>query len=189
MQTIKATVSILFLLCVAASGLCQKAAEGSDGTILLGQGYSFILKEPNGWVIDGPAARSQGLGAVLYREGSSWKGAAVVMYARVIYKDETQPTVEKVISDDVSDFLKQSRESKVSESVALATRDRKKAFVKDFYDAANKNYESVAFIDEAKVVVILALSSRDKDEFEKSLPAFQQLVGSYFFVKELVSPR
>ena len=188
MQTLKATVSILFLLCFSASALSQRS-DGTDGTILLGRHYGFILKEPNGWVIDDAAAKSQGLEAVLYREGSSWKQAVAVMYARVIYKDKTQATVEKVIADDVSDFLKQSPGSKVSDSPELPTRDKKKAVVKGFWDAANKNYDSVAFIDEPKVVVILALSSRDKNEFDKSLPDFKALVGSYFFVKELVDPR
>ena len=187
MLRLKATLSILFLLCSSASVLSQKS-DGPDGTILLGRHYGFILKEPNGWVIDSAAAKPQGLAAVLYGEGSSWKSAVAVMYVRVIYKNETQASIENVISNDVTDFLKQSRESKVSESPALATRDKKKAIVKAFYDAANKNHESVAFIDEPRVVVILALSSRDKDEFEKSLPAFKALVGSYFFVKELVDP-
>lgn len=185
MQRLKATLSLLFLLFVSPSSFSQKS-DGVDGTILLGRHYGFILKEPSGWVMDGAAAKPQGLETVLYREGSSWKNADAVMYARVVYKDETQATVEKVITDDVSDFLKQSPKSKVSELPALATRDKKTAVVKGFYDAANKNHESVAFIDEPKVVVILALSSRDKDEFEKSLPAFKALVGSYFFVKELV---
>jgi hypothetical protein len=187
MQIHKATVSILFLLCFSASGLGQKSDD--DGTILLGQHYGFILKEPNGWVIDDAAAKSQGLQAVLYREGSSWKEAVAVMYVRVIYKDKTQATVEKVIADDVREFLKQRPGSNVSNSTDLATRDKKKAVVKGFFDATNKNYDSVAFIDEPKVVVILALSSRDKNELEKSLPAFTALVGSYFFVRELLEPR
>jgi hypothetical protein len=188
MRGFKTALSISFLLCVSASVFSQKA-DGTDGTILLGRHYGFILKEPDGWVIDNSAGKRQGLDAVLYREGSSWKNAVAVMYARVISKDKTRPTVEKVISDDVSDFLKQSRESRVSELPKMRTRDKKKVVVKRFYDAENKNYESVAFIDEPKVVVILVLSSRYKDEFEKSLPAFEVLVGSYFFVKELADPR
>jgi hypothetical protein len=179
-------VSILFLLWISVSAFDQNPRNGVDGTILLGPHYSFILKEPAGWVLDGATAKSQDLDAVLYREGSSWKDAVAVMYARVIQKDQEKATMERVITEDVKDFLKQSRESKVSESPELETRDKKRAIVKRFYDAANKNYESVAFIDEPKVVVILALSSRNKDEFEKSLQAFKALVGSYFFVKELV---
>ena len=185
MKRFKTAWLALFLLAVQSPALSQKA-DGTDGTILMGRHYSFILKEPNEWVMDGRTAKSQGLQSVLYKAGSSWKAAVVVMYVRVLYKDKTQPTLERVIADDVNDFLKQSRDSKVSDSRSLSTRDKKQAVVKEFYDGANKNYESVAFIDEPKVVVIVALSSRTKDEFDKSIPAFQALVGSYFFVKELV---
>jgi hypothetical protein len=106
----------------------------------------------------------------------------------VIYKDEDQSSIDKVISNDVTDFLKLSKESTVSDSPPLETRDKRKSISKVFYDAANKNYETVTFIDDFKVVVILALSSRQKTEYDKALPAFKALVGSYFVFTPLVSP-
>ena len=127
MQTLNATTLVLILLVVSVPGFGQKA---DDGSILFGRHYSFILTEPPGWIIDSKTAKSQDLQAVLYREGSSWKDAVVVMYARVIYKDETQGTVQKVISNDVADFLKLSKESKVSDSPTITTRDKKEAIVK-----------------------------------------------------------
>ena len=172
----------------SGSGLSQES-DGTEGTIFVGRRYSFILKEPPGWVMNSETGNSQGVAAVLYPKGSSWKEAVTVMYARVIDKDETQPTIEKVISEDIAEMMKLNKESKVSDSLSIKTGDKKESTVKVFYDAANKNYESVAFIDEPKVVVILALSSRDKLEYEKSLPAFQALVGSYFVFKPLVDPR
>jgi hypothetical protein len=110
------------------------------------------------------------------------------MYARVIVKDEGQLTIEKVISNDIDDFMKLSKESTVADSPSLETRDKKKGITKIFYDAANKNHECVTFIDEPKAVVILALSSRDKDQYEKALPAFKALVSSYFFFAPLAAP-
>jgi hypothetical protein len=184
-QTLKVTLLVIFLLAVQSQARGQNA-DGTDGMILMDRHYSFILKEPAEWVMDSEAAKSQGLQSVFYRAGSSWKTGVAVMYVRVVYKNETQPTLDKVIGNDVSDFLKQSRDSKVSDSTTLTTRDKKQAIVKDFYDGANKNHESVAFIDEPKVVVIVALSSRNRDEFDKSLPAFKALVGSYFFLAAMV---
>ena len=174
------SISLLVLMVLVWSPvvLSQKP-DDMQGTIIPGRQISFVLKEPSGWVLDTRAGRQEGVEAVLYREGSSWANGVVVMYARVIHKDDTQDTVAKVISNDVADFMKLSKESKVADSPSLQTRDKKSAIVKTFYDAANKNHESVAFIDEAKVVVILALSSRDKAEYEKALPAFQALVNSY----------
>ena len=187
MKPLKQILLVLILLSVSITAFGQKS-DNNDGTIFVGQHFSFALKAPAGWMMDTEIAKSQHLQAVLYRQGSSWKDAVAVMYVRVIYKDETRTTVEKVISNDVDDFLKLSKDSTVSNSASLETRDKKKGISKIFYDAANRNYESVAFIDEPKVVVILALSSRNQSEYEKSLPAFKTLVGSYFFFTPLVSP-
>jgi hypothetical protein len=176
----------IFLLLIAGLSLYvpgQKRDDGVDGVILFRPDIKFILKEPDGWVLDTQAGATNGVEAVLYPKGSSWKNAVAVMYARVVHKDETQKTVEKVASDDIADFMKQSKESTVKDSPSLPTRDKKQAVVKVFYDAANKNYESVAFIDNDKVVVVIALSSRTKAEYDAALPAFQQLVASYFEVK------
>jgi len=176
---------IIVVTSVAAFG--QKS-DGTDGTIFLGRSYAFVLKEPAGWIIDQQASKPQHLEAVLYREGSSWKDAVVVMYARVVYKDETQNTVDKVITNDVTDFLKLNKDSTVSDTPSLHTRNNKEGISKVFYDAANKNYELVTFIDEPKVIVILVLSSRDKSEYQKALPAFKSLVASYFVFTPLVGP-
>jgi hypothetical protein len=189
MKALNPTMLVLTLLAVSIPAVSQKP-DSTDGTIFVGRHFSFALKEPKGWSMDSETAKAQGQGlqAVLYPDGSSWKNAVVVMYARVIYKDETQSSIDKVISNDIADFLKLSNESTVSDSPPLETRDKSRSISKVFYDAANKNYETVTFIDHSKVVVILALSSRQKAEYDKALPAFKALVGSYFVFTPLVSP-
>jgi hypothetical protein len=186
----KTTIACAFIIVVVASvpGFSQKS-DGTDGTIFLGPSFAFVLKEPPGWVLDRQTAKPQHLEAVLYREASSWKDAVAVMYARVIYKDKIQSTVEKVITNDITDFLKLNQESTVTDSPPLQTRYKNEAISKVFYDAANKNHEIVTFIDEPKVVVVLALSSRNKGEYEKALPAFKSLVASYFVFTPLVGPQ
>jgi len=178
--------SIFLLLIVAFSlSIVGQQRDKLDGVILFRPDIKFILKEPDGWVLDTQAGAANGVEAVVYPKGSSWKNAVAVMYARVVQKDETQKTVDKVVSDDIADFMKQSKESTVTDSPALPTRDKKQAVVKVFFDAENKNYESVAFIDNAKVVVIIALSSRTKAEHDAALPSFRELVASYFEIKVL----
>ena len=178
MRTRGTFLVLLILLCSAS--LFGQQRDQPVGVILLNPDLKFILNEPTGWVLDTQTAQQHGLDAVLYPKGSSWKDAVAVMYALVIHKDETKRTIEKVIADDIADFMKASKESTVGDSPAVKTRGGKDAIVKVFYDAANKNYESVAFIDNDKVVVILTLSSRSKSEYEKSLPAFKELVTSFF---------
>lgn len=136
MKSVKQILLGLILLAISINAYGQKS-DNNDGTIFVGRHFSFNLKEPAGWIMDTEIAKSQGLQVVLYRQGSSWKDAVSIMYARVIHKDETAPTVEKVISDDVDDFLKLSKDSTVSNSAPLETRYKKKGISKIFYDAAN----------------------------------------------------
>jgi hypothetical protein len=160
--------------------------DGVDGTILLGQHYAFILKEPTGWNLDTSAGKSSGLDAVLNINGSSWKDGVAVMYVRVVYKDQARKTVEQVIKNDMEEFKNANKDSTVSSMPIISTRNKTKAITKFFYDAAHKNYENVAYIDEQKVVVIMVLTSRNKEGYSKSVSAFRNLVASYFFVDELV---
>ena len=177
---------IVLVLASSPSALGQKG-DRPDGVILLNPNLQFILEEPVGWTLDTQTAHTEGLEAVLYRKGSSWKDAAAVMYARVIQKN-AEDTVEEVISNDIADFMKLSKESTVAESPSIQTRDKKQALIRVFYDAANKNYESVAFIDNDRVVVVIALSSRTKDEYEKALLTFRDVVASFFAFKLTVQP-
>lgn len=80
--------------------------------------------------MDSEIAKSQRLQAVLHRTGSTWKESVAVMYARVINKDETQPIIQKVISNDIDDFMKLSKESTVTDSPSLETREKRKGFLK-----------------------------------------------------------
>lgn len=186
-----ATILGLALLINAAHAAQQKYRnrDDVDGIILLGQDYAFILKEPNGWNLDSSDSIPDELQAVLYRDGSTWKGGIAVMYVSVTHKDDGQKTLKQIIENDIKGFRKTSKYSTVSAMSSLSTADKKKVTTKYFYDAGNKNYESVAYIDEPKAVVIIALSSRDKKEYSNSLPAFKDLVASYFFVSELVNAK
>lgn len=183
---ILALCPILLLSTTFASPQKYRRPDGVDGTILLGQYYAFILAEPNGWNLDTSAGKSDSLDAVLYPDGSSWADGTAVMYVRVTYKDsKTKRSMQQVIENDIEEFKQRNKDSTVSTMPSYLTRDKKKAEMRNFYDAEHKNQEAVAYIDEPKLVVILVLTSRNKDEYSKSLPAFKDLVASYFFVNEL----
>jgi len=185
-QHITTAVLILTMaLNTAATAGQSHAGSETDGVVLLGQCYAFILKEPAGWVLDTTVAKSSGLAATLYPEGSSWKEGISVMYVRVIYKDKHKRTLGDVVQSDIKEFKSRNRNTTVSSMPAVTTRDRKRALMRHFYDAQNKNEEAVAYIDEPCVVVLVVLSSRTRKDYDRSLEAFRQLAGSYFFVHEL----
>ena len=182
------TISILFVLVL----FCNLAFAQDDSGIIFGKNYSFTLTAPKGWVLDNTSGRGQGLHAVFYPKGSSWKNGAAVMYANVYQKtDPAKESLQTVIANDVAEYKKNSADLKVVDAESVLTRKdarskEKKATVKYFTGDRNANTEAVAYIDEGKVVVMLVLSARSQQDFDSSLPAFKDLVGSYFFLGEAV---
>jgi len=172
---------------VALVLLCSAAYAQDDSGIIYGKNYSFALTAPKGWVLDTNSGRQQGLQAVFYPKGSSWKNGAAVMYANVYQKnDPTKESAQTVIANDVADFKKDSPSLKVVDADSMPTRTDarskdKKATVKYFTGDRNGNSEAVAYVDEGNLVVMLVLNARSQKDFEDSLPAFKEFVGSYFF--------
>ncbi len=71
--------------------------------ILVGSDYAFSIAAPPGWVLDGAAGKKQGLCAVVYEDGRSWKDAAIVMYANTASKKvEGQETLQELMDFDVA---------------------------------------------------------------------------------------
>ena len=192
MRRVLVIVLVLNGLCHGISAFQQSSQKPDDlnSGIVYGRDHSFILSAPNGWILDNSSGVSQGLHAVFFPDGSSWKGGTVVMYARVIHKDaKRNKTIGQVIQNDIVTFKNASNDSTITDGVPISTKDSKKAVVKYFYDGENKNHEAVAFIDESKVVVILVLTSRAKEEYEKSLSAFKDLIASYHFLAKKFNRR
>lgn len=168
------------------------ASAQDDSGVIFGNNYSFTLTAPKGWVLDNSSGRGQGLQAVFYPKGSSWKTGAAVMYANVYQEtDPSKESLQTVIANDVTEYKKNSVDLKVVDAESILTRTDprsrdKKATVKHFTDDRNANTEAVAYIDEGKVVVMIVLSARSQRDFDSSLAAFKDLIGSYFFLGESV---
>src|SRR4030088_993829 len=91
---------LLLVLCSISQAQqnTQKPADNNSG-IIYGQDHVFVLTAPKGWVLDNKSGVSQGLQAVFYPEGSSWKSGTVVMYANAYHKrNATEETLEKVVA-------------------------------------------------------------------------------------------
>lgn len=156
--------------------------EESQGGILYGPGVSFLLKAPEGWELDPQSGQSQGLTAVSYPKGSSWKDSPVVLYVSIADKDPA--TLDAFIADEVGRFRKEHGEGlKIETGKAIPTQDAKKsAEVRRLSGDQFGNFESVAYLGEEKAYVMIVLSSRNREVYEKSQKAFEQLVGSYKYL-------
>lgn len=183
----------LFLLFTLTASLCgavaaqtdKRAGDDDNSGIIYGTDHAFVLTAPDGWVLDNASGVAQGLHAVFYPKGSSWKASPVVMYANVARKKSEKDALETIIESDIADFKRQSPDLKVEDAEAPAGSG-KNVSIKYFAGDKFHNHEAVAYIGESKVVVMLVLSSKTKKGFDDALPAFKQLISSYHFLGDKV---
>lgn len=157
--------------------------------LIYGPGHAFFINEPAGWLLDNKTGVHQGLHAVLYPAGSSWKDAPAAMYVRTDVRAQGD-SLEAYVSRDVDHICAKDPTVRVSiearipgvgPSVELS--GRRVAQVRHF---AGRTFDTVAYIEENAVFVVLVLTSRDQQSHDTALPAFRELVESYAFSSENV---
>lgn len=114
-----------------------------------------------------------------------------LIYTTVNYKADNGGTLEKFIEVDVADFKAKSDKLQVTKADAITTAKgangkERKAEVRYFTGDQFGNYESIAYIEEGKAIISFILTSQKKKDFESSLPAFKELVASYYFLTDKV---
>ena len=140
----------------------------------------YTLSAPEGWVVDTESGKSQGLHVVMYPKGQSWSSGRVVMYGNAASKDlPGNASADEVMSSDIEAFKKRSPALKISSLQTSTIQGNKKVLLREFQGSIGGAYEAVAYIDEPKSVVILALSARTKEDFAEARPSFDQMIASY----------
>lgn len=164
----------------------QKTGPIDKGSgIFYGEGHSYALSAPSGWVLDTQAGSSQGLVAVFYPRGSSWSDSPVVMYSRIVKRDGR--SLEKVIRADIDYMKEASPEIKESKKDPIPYGSQSKLAQLRYLSAdKNGNVEAVAYMEEPDWVVFCVLSARNQEQFEKAVPALKELVSSYHYLTNQV---
>ena len=155
------------------------------GGIVYGEGHSYMLSAPKGWVLDNQSGTSQGLVAVFYPVGGSWADSPSVMYSRIQPKEGK--TLDEVIEKDI-DYMRKMSPSIVAtkqEPIAYG-KDKKLATVR--YLSADKagNLEAIGYMEESNWVVLLILTARNEKDFKSCLSAFKEIVESYMYLTDKV---
>jgi hypothetical protein len=177
----------LALLCAPAARAQSKEGGGPDPNagVIFGKTIMFVVKAPEGWVLDGKSGASQGLAAVSYPEGSSWKDGAAVMYVNTACRCGAK-SLEEFVEGDVKRFREGAPGLKVSDGPALKLEGGQKVLVKRFSGDENGNVESVAYVDEGDEFLLFVLTARTRKDFDASAEAFDRMVSSYRFVGRFV---
>jgi hypothetical protein len=180
-------LALLALAALAGRARAQDstATERPGGILYLEGAHAYALSAPPGWVFDRVAARRQGLPAVMYPEGESWRDAVAVMYPNTIPRRDGEG-VEQVIARDVRAFKENAHALRVDVAEPEATSDGKTALVRLFSGGEHGNFEAVGYIEEAHAFTLLVLTSRTEAAFREALPAFRELLRSYHLVGDEV---
>lgn len=180
-------VALLSLGCLGAlsQGKGDQKKEGNGG-ILYGEGFAFGFQAPPGWVLDNQVAVDSGLDAVFYPRGQTWQKSPVVAYCLGRPRTAKVKTAADAVQDTLADMHRKGNpNSKATKMPPLKLKLGGTAEI--YYYTGDKfgNYEAAAYIVEEKTISYFILTSRKKDLFTRSIPAFQALVKSYFFLQRV----
>ena len=172
--------TVLIALCVNASAAEKKELNAA---IINGPNIVFTISAPEGWTLDTESGKEGGLPAVLYPKGSSWEKSPFVMYVNNVQKD-VQPSanLDNFIKDDIESFKKMHPKILIQNGKPLHVSGGRLTVVKEFSGDKWGNYEAVAYISEDKTFTSFTLSARNKDDYLKSFPSFEEFVASYTFL-------
>jgi hypothetical protein len=184
-----------FVVCLAQIVAMFTCAMTGAGQVLEGAGivygsdHAFAIVAPTGWVLDNGAGRNEGLPVVFYPDGQSWRTSETVMYANTASKSaKGQETLEELMAYDVAQFRKRAPGLSVTVLPDIKAKEIT-ATVRRFEGDEHGNFEAVAYIDEKQTIIMLVLSARTKEGFDRSYTAFEKLVGSYQFLTSNVTIR
>lgn len=165
---------------VAASLLLFQASQSG---IVYSDAGAFSIDAPKGWVLDTKSGKPDGLDAVFYPSGGSWRASKAVMYARSVPKKGK--TLDQYVVQEIKEFSKQAPGIEARDVKAKDASGKPLRMV--FFTVPKPEaHETVAYIDSPKMVALLVLTSRDKKSYEAVGAAFKELVSSYRFVADKV---
>jgi hypothetical protein len=181
----KAPARMTLRLALLTLGIAFAIASvaGAQTGMVYGDSHAFFVTAPAGWVLDNRSGLRDGVHAAFYPQGSSWTDSPAVMYANGSTRSSGQ-TLDSFIADDIETFRSRSPQIRVKEGPSIKTKDGRVAVVRYFLGDRSGNYEAVAYITEKRAFVVLALSARSQDAYQRSLQSFQELVRNYTFISD-----
>lgn len=148
-----------------------------------GDGFSYFIAPPLGWVLDLESAKSADSDAVLYPKGTHYDNAPSVLYTSAFVPAKGKK-LEELIAEDLNLSRAQNPGLSMEKGPTLYTRFQKPVPLRYYSGFKDGHLEAAAYLAEADVIVTFVLSSSDQQVFNEDLPALQALVASYEFMPE-----
>lgn len=114
-------------------------------------------------------------------DGSTFKKAESVMYARALYKPRSSEikSLEALIENDRKDFEENIPGVSIQEAAALSTADGQKLRSFTFFPTKEGNLERVSYGEEGEFYLIFTISSRSQSSFNSTVAAYEKLIAGY----------
>lgn len=170
---------IVFITLLASFSISAQA-ESTPSGIVYEKDNSFMLSAPDGWVLDKKSGLYNGIPIVAYPKGSTWAKSEIVMYPKAFLKPGDS-SLKKFIEEDIAKLVKINPKLTYKEIEKLETADKKKAIVYEIIIGKKDDCENIAYFEEEKGFITLAMFSKSKELLKKNQKAFKQFVKSYKF--------
>jgi hypothetical protein len=144
-----------------------------------GDGYSFFLSAPLGWVLDRHLAAEAEADVALYPQGTTYQNAASVLTLNATFRGEDFKDLKGLMRQDEEDTRQQNPKLSVRKGPVLQTRLQKPASLFFYLGLKGGGCKAVAYLEEKDRVMIFTLSSSNEQILYEDLPALQETVESY----------
>ena len=173
----------------AASSPSAKAADMPCGMIY-GKDHFLSVCAPTGWTFDDVVLAKDGIYATFYRKEFDYHEAMTghtIMYVNVVLKEKGQQNTAEMMKLDVEKTKRDSLNVVIQrDSPIVISADKDKAAIRvpvqTFLNDYRGGYESVAYIENDKTIVLIVISSVSEELLHKDYPDFVKLIQSYRFV-------
>ncbi|CAN5259925.1 hypothetical protein BH09BAC1_BH09BAC1_29280 [soil metagenome] len=163
--------------CVMGSVMAQ---EDQRSVLVNQQGSAYSVTAPLGWVANKDVASQAGLGAAFHLEGTDWESTNALIFVNTTSLEGTGDNVYDLVSYDIDMYKISSPGIHIQDGGRIAVnRGKGNAIVIQMVNKSSNTYEAVAYIDQGDIVPFFVFSATSQADFEKYMPAFQDMVASY----------
>jgi hypothetical protein len=189
-RTLRHMKYVASLLCLAsllpALGQESNPVHTDEGTgsspLLYSDGGGFLIDSPKGWIIDHEVGQRLGTCCVFYPKGATWENSQTVMYPSIVTKRPGQQTIKEFMESDLTEFRQHDPDMSYEDAEDLPLKHNRIAKIRKFYNVNHGATEAVAYIDEEKIIALVVLSSKTKDELKDAMPLLRSALETYVFM-------
>ena len=148
-----------------------------------GDDFAFWVVPPEGWSCACHAEQTHGVAVALWPKNGAWPSSPALMYVAVSTKDED--TMEKLIAHDLEKFKTRNPDGIVQVGNELKDAKGEALPVRLTSGLKSGRFEAIAYAEQPHAFLLFGLTAKSKADLEAAMPAFSQLVRSYFMINDI----